>query len=90
MFQNQAISLDRSPGHPHPQPPLPERERGLLKASWRSSTVPLASHDGRSHVLILDELPYAVEADPAVLSALQHAWDQHFQHSQVRIFLCGS
>ncbi len=46
--------------------------------------------DGRSHVIILDELPYAMESDPAVLSALQHAWDQHFQHSQVRIFLCGS
>lgn len=46
--------------------------------------------EGRAHVIILDELPYAVEADPGVLSALQHAWDQYFQHSQVRIFLCGS
>jgi len=26
----------------------------------------------------------------ATLSALQHVWDQHFQQSKVRIFLCGS
>lgn len=45
---------------------------------------------GRPHILIIDELPYAIEADSGILSALQHAWDQHFQHSEVRIFLCGS
>jgi hypothetical protein len=32
---------------------------------------------GRRHILILDEFPYAAEADPAMLSSLQHAWDQH-------------
>lgn len=42
------------------------------------------------HILILDELPYASEADPAALSALQHAWDHHFQHSNLVIVLCGS
>ncbi len=45
---------------------------------------------GRRHILILDELPYAAESDPAMLSALQHAWDQHFKHSQVVLVLCGS
>lgn len=44
----------------------------------------------RRHILILDELPYAVEADPATLSALQQAWDQFFQESQSVIILCGS
>ena len=42
------------------------------------------------HILILDELPYAAETDPAMLSALQHAWDHHFQQSNVVIVLCGS
>lgn len=42
------------------------------------------------HILILDELPYAADADGAMLSALQHAWDRHFQHSQAMIVLCGS
>lgn len=41
-------------------------------------------------ILILDELPYAAEADPAMLSALQHAWDQHFKDSNLILVLCGS
>jgi AAA+ ATPase superfamily predicted ATPase len=44
----------------------------------------------RHHILILDELPYAAESDPATLSALQHAWDAHFQHSKLVLVLCGS
>ncbi|MCP5100121.1 MAG: ATP-binding protein [Chloroflexi bacterium] len=46
--------------------------------------------DQQRHILILDELPYTSEADPAALSALQHAWDHHFQHSNLVIVLCGS
>ena len=42
------------------------------------------------HILILDELPYAADSDPAMLSALQHAWDQLFQNSRMVIVLCGS
>jgi AAA+ ATPase superfamily predicted ATPase len=41
-------------------------------------------------ILILDELPYAAESDPAMLSALQHAWDHHFQRSNLILVLCGS
>ncbi len=41
-------------------------------------------------ILIFDELPYAADADPAFLSALQYAWDQYFQRSRVVIVLCGS
>ena len=44
----------------------------------------------KRQILILDELPYAAESDPAFLSALQHAWDQYFQHTNVVIVLCGS
>jgi len=39
---------------------------------------------------VLDELPYAMESDPATLSALQHAWDRAFQHMRAIIVLCGS
>ncbi|WP_165774767.1 ATP-binding protein [Candidatus Viridilinea mediisalina] len=42
------------------------------------------------HILILDELPWAVEADGAMLSALQYAWDIHWQHGQLILVLCGS
>jgi hypothetical protein len=41
-------------------------------------------------ILILDEFTYTAQADPAALSALQHAWDQHFEHAQLVIVLCGS
>ncbi|MEN9936811.1 MAG: hypothetical protein RLZZ387_3390 [Chloroflexota bacterium] len=41
-------------------------------------------------ILVLDELPYASDADPAMLSSLQHAWDRHFERSQAVIALCGS
>ncbi len=44
----------------------------------------------KRQILILDELPYAADADPAMLSALQYAWDQHFQKSEIVIVLCGS
>ncbi len=44
----------------------------------------------RPHILILDEVPHAAEADPAFLSALQHAWDQHFRHSKLILLLSGS
>jgi AAA+ ATPase superfamily predicted ATPase len=39
---------------------------------------------------VLDELPWAIEADGAMLSALQYAWDIHFQHSNLILVLCGS
>jgi AAA+ ATPase superfamily predicted ATPase len=44
----------------------------------------------KRQIIILDELPYAAESDPAMLSALQHAWDQHFQDSPSIFVLCGS
>jgi len=45
---------------------------------------------GKRQILILDELPYIADADPATLSSLQNAWDQHFQKSEIAIILCGS
>lgn len=54
---------------------------------WAAAATLLA---GTRRILVIDELPYAIEADPAMLSALQHAWDRHFQHMEVVIALCGS
>ena len=45
---------------------------------------------GKRRILILDELPYMSDADSAMLSALQFAWDQHFQKSEIIMVLCGS
>jgi len=57
---------------------------------WAAVHQILGPLDEQKHILILDELPYAAEADPATLSALQHAWDQYFQDSQLILALCGS
>jgi AAA+ ATPase superfamily predicted ATPase len=54
---------------------------------WQAIAAFLAD---RRHILILDEFTYAVESDPAMLSSLQHAWDQTFKESQVVLVLCGS
>jgi uncharacterized protein len=58
-------------------------------ALWRW-LAPRLAEKGEKQLLILDELSYASAADPALLSALQHAWDHHLQASQVVLVLCGS
>lgn len=54
---------------------------------WQAIAAFLAD---RRHILILDEFTYAVESDPAMLSSLQHAWDQRFKESRLVLVLCGS
>jgi len=54
---------------------------------WQAIAAFLAD---RRHILILDEFTYAVDSDPAMLSSLQHAWDQRFKLSQAVLVLCGS
>jgi uncharacterized protein len=62
-----------------------------LLGSWMETWEAIAHLIGQEkHILILDELPYAAEGDPAMLSSLQHAWDQHFQQSQLILVICGS
>lgn len=57
-------------------------------ALWQWLAPRLAEQE--RHILMLDELPYASENDPALLSALQHAWDSHLKDSQIILLLCGS
>jgi len=65
--------------------------RAPLFESWADVWNSAAELIGtQRRILILDELPYAAESDPAMLSALQHAWDQHFKDSNLILVLCGS
>ncbi len=60
-------------------------------ASWSELWDAVAQRIGdERQILVLDELPYAIESDPAMLSALQHAWDRLFQRMRSIIVLCGS
>ncbi len=69
---------------------LPIRHAPIFD-SWGELWEAAANLLGRQrYILVLDELPYAAEADPAMLSALQHAWDELFKGSNVVIVLCGS
>ncbi|MCB0028484.1 MAG: ATP-binding protein, partial [Anaerolineales bacterium] len=58
-------------------------------ALWRWLAPRLAEKTDKQ-ILILDELSYASAADPALLSALQHAWDHHLKDANVVLVLCGS
>jgi AAA+ ATPase superfamily predicted ATPase len=69
---------------------LPVRQAPLFDA-WSEVWEATAAYlENRRHIVILDEIPYAAEADPAMLSSLQHAWDHHFSSSGLVIVLCGS
>lgn len=59
--------------------------------SWEACWQALAAVlEGRRNILILDEFTYAAESDPAMLSALQHAWDQRLKQLPLTLVLCGS
>jgi len=40
--------------------------------------------------IVIDELPYAVEAEPALPSLLQRLWDHELKNTQIFLALCGS
>ncbi len=45
---------------------------------------------GRTCLIILDELPYLLESDPAFASYLQAAWDHRLRATSARVFVSGS
>jgi AAA+ ATPase superfamily predicted ATPase len=62
-------------------------------STWSSvwqAAIPIFQSTPQGRILILDELPYAVESEPSLLTSLQHIWDQHLQHMKIAIALCGS
>lgn len=56
---------------------------------WRQVFGLLAGGRGRL-ALILDEYPYLVEANPALSSLLQRAWDESLAAADAWLLLCGS
>lgn len=61
--------------------------------SWAAFWNWLASHLAQEmsrQIIILDELPFASEADPDMLVSLQHAWDQQLAYGNTIFLLCGS
>ncbi|MFH1176916.1 MAG: ATP-binding protein [Acidobacteriota bacterium] len=58
-------------------------------ASFAALLALLEGIDGPA-VLVLDELPYLLESEPALPGMLQAAWDQALSRSQLKLVLCGS
>jgi hypothetical protein len=73
-------------------------EHGLDRAdldiqppSWEEALRMIAQAVGQQRtIVILDELPYALQEDPGMGSHIQAAWDHLFKDSQVLLFLAGS
>ena len=73
--------------------PIPDATTLFITApaSWNDALgrLRLAATNGPI-VVVLDEFPWAAEADPALEGELQNAWDRHLQHLPALLILIGS
>lgn len=70
---------------------LHEEAAGVAFADWEGVFEFLAARSSRERTLVvLDEFPYLAEADPALPSILQAAWDASLRRGQIVLVLCGS
>lgn len=66
--------------------------RTFTYESWAHAFEELAlvCQGPQRHIVIIDEFPYAIEAEPGLPSALQNAWDHHLKFSNICLVVCGS
>ena len=77
--------------HEHPGEVAPSAGYLPEARSWRDLCRYAVRIAGEQRlILILDELPYAIEADPALPSELQNAWDHDLKDSNLIVFAAGS
>ena len=57
--------------------------------SWDQTLTWIAARS-RRFGFVIDEFPYLVEANPALPSLLQRAWDQELSGTKAFLVLCGS
>ena len=96
--RNTAANLRRSLAevlwhHQHPQELVQMTAAEYLpeSRSWRDLfRYVVRAADGKPLILILDELPYAVEADSSLPSELQNAWDHDLKEAGVTVVVAGS
>jgi AAA+ ATPase superfamily predicted ATPase len=102
--RNTATNLRRSLAealwqHQHPfdklrtpsKEPLASAEYLPEARSWRDLfRYAVRVADGEQLILILDELPYAIEADSSLPSELQNAWDHDLKETGLTVVVAGS
>ncbi len=65
--------------------------RGTAYPDWETFFTDIAERaDGKPFVVVLDEFPYLVEADPALPSVLQALWDHPLRETRLKLILSGS
>lgn len=70
---------------------LDQADVALRPSSWEAVLRMIAQAVGSQRaIVILDELPYALQQDHGLGSHLQAAWDHLFKDSQALLFLSGS
>jgi uncharacterized protein len=74
---------------------LPERDsfaEGMTWPSWAAFFRQLAAAlpADRASIVVIDELPWLLESDPALEGELQTAWDRGFSRKPVLLVLIGS
>lgn len=73
--------------------PLPRAEAAFAvpPSSWADllARLPLALADGPA-IVVLDEFPWAAEADETLEGLLQNAWDRHLEQRPLLLVLVGS
>ena len=64
---------------------------GVTFSSYEDLFSSLGKVSSEEHIIfVIDELPYLVEQEPAILSILQKAIDTEWQSGQMFLILCGS
>jgi AAA+ ATPase superfamily predicted ATPase len=67
------------------------RDPGFTYANWEQAFLAMGDlAKSERHVVVIDEFPYLVNADPSITSVLQKVWDQSLQETKVMLILCGS
>ena len=62
--------------------------------NWESALSELAKlpalPNGNRRLIVFDEFPYLVKADPSLPSVLQNLWDHTLRNTNIMIVICGS
>lgn len=73
------------------QPALGTADPAFSFSSWEAALRELARLARTEPlVLVIDELPYLLESEPAFATILQATWDGPLRRSRIRLFLAGS
>lgn len=67
------------------------KSAGYSYESWERAFVALGELAAdRRMIVVIDEFPYLVNADPSIPSVLQKVWDERLQYTRLMLILCGS